>query len=203
MRRSAVAFLAACGGAAAGRWVFDRLVSGQLTVDLGWKRTVRRLGPLTTEIDAPMDSVFDVIAEPYLERTTHAMTEKLRVVERGSDLVLAEHYTPIGRRRAVTLETVGFERPYRITFRLVRGPVPSVVESFALSDVGGATRLHYEGELGTDGGRLGALWGDLVATQWEKAVRAALAGVKEEAERRQHRQSTPAVPRARPAGTGE
>ena len=60
------------------RWAYDRIVSGQLTLDLGWKRSTRSLGPLSVDVDAPVETVFDVIAEPYLGRTTHAMAEKLR-----------------------------------------------------------------------------------------------------------------------------
>lgn len=192
--RASRTFLAVCGVAAAGRWIFERLVAGQLTVDLAWGRTTRALGPVTTEIDAPAEAVFDVIAEPYLGRTTHAAAEKLRVVEAGSDMVLAEHYTPVGRHRAVTLETVRFERPHLITFRLVRGPVPSVVESFTLRDHDGTTMLRYEGDLGTDGGRLGARWGEVVAKHWEDVVRGSLAEVKEEAERRAARQAVSVIP---------
>lgn len=191
--------LAMFGGVAAGRWALDRVVSGQLTVDLGWKRTVRRLGPLTTQIDAPVDTVFDVIAAPYLERTTHALAEKLRVVERGTDMVLAEHYTPVGRHRVVTLETVRFDRPHRISFRLVRGPVPSVVEAFAVHDDDGITTLCYEGELGADGGHLGARWGELVARHWEKTVETSMGEVREEAEHRARRPTSPAASRAEAA----
>jgi len=80
------------------------------------------------------------------------------VLERGSDLVLAAHRTPVGRRlTAVTVETVRFTPPERIDFRLLRGPVPHVVEYFELVDEpGGTTRVEYRGELGTDGWALGA-----------------------------------------------
>ena len=128
----------------------------------------------------PVETVFDVIAEPYLGRNTHAMAEKLRVVERGSDMVLAEHYTAVGSKRAVTLETVGFERPHLVSFRLVRGPVPEVTETFFLSGERGITTLRYEGALGTDGGRLGAKWGALVAKRWEEAVEQAMVSVKKD-----------------------
>ena len=122
MRTRSIVLLALI--AASSRWLYHRIVSGQLTLDLGWMRSIRPLGPLSIDVDAPVDTVFDVIAQPYLGRTTHAMAEKLRVVERGSDMVLAEHYTSVGARRAVTLETVRFERPHLVSFRLVRGPVP-------------------------------------------------------------------------------
>jgi hypothetical protein len=101
-------------------------------------------------------------------------------------MVLAEHYTPVhgGRLTAVTLETVSFDRPHRVAFQLVRGPVPHVAEEFTLTGRGGATRLEYSGELGTDFGIAGQWWGERVAVAWEAAVRASFASIQAEAERR-------------------
>lgn len=182
---AALACAGACSGAYAGA------VTGALTLDLGVGRRVRRLGPQTVRIAAPRETVFDVVAKPYLGRTTRALQEKVRVLERGSDLVLAEHFTPVagGRLTAVTVETVRFTRPERVDFRLVRGPVPQVTESFVLTDIpenGGraGTCLTYEGELATDLWRLGQWWGRAVAGPWERTVAASLAAVAQEAERR-------------------
>lgn len=182
-RSVAVATAAAGCGLAA---VYVGVVTGAVPVDLGVGRRTRRLGPQTVEIAAPREVVFDVVAEPYLGRTTRAMGEKLHVLERGADLVLAEHFTPVGggRLRAVTVETVRFDRPDRIDFRLVRGPVPHVTESFVLSEHGTASRLDYDGEMGTDLWALGDWWGAKVAARWEAAVAESLAAVKTEAERR-------------------
>lgn len=162
------------------------VVTGKLTIDTGWVRRVRPLGPFAVEIAAPVGTVFDVIAAPYLGRTPRAMSGKLHVLERGSDLVLAEHYTPVhqGRLTAATLETVAFDRPRRIAFRLVRGPVPHLTEEFALAECDGRTRLAYSGELGTDFGIAGTWWADRVAAAWEAAVRSSFAGIRVEAERR-------------------
>jgi len=82
------------------------------------------------------------------------------------------------------VETVRFERPERVHFRLVRGPVPYVVETFELHEVEGGTELVYSGELGTDLWFAGQLWGAAVARTWEATVRSSLAGIREEAERR-------------------
>lgn len=106
-------------------------------------------------------------------------------------MVLAAHFTNVGRLVATTLETVRFERPSSIHFRLVRGRVPYVVERFVLSGAGSETVLEYAGELGADLWALGRWWGDLVAPRWEAAVRSSLASVKAEAERRAPRDSTP------------
>jgi hypothetical protein len=127
--------------------------------------------------------VFDVIAGPY-RRTPRAMRDKLEVLEASDDMVLAAHHTPVGGGLVTTtVETVRFESPERISFRLVRGPVPHVVETFELADREGATELTYTGELGTDLWALGARWGEVVARSWEQAVAASLAGARDEAER--------------------
>jgi hypothetical protein len=157
---------------------------GELALDLGWGRHVRRLGPTVTPMRAPPEVVFDVIAAPYLNRTPRAMAGSLQVLERGSDMVVAAHYTPIGRLGvATTVETVRFTRPTRIEFRLLRGPVPHVIETFELRAVDGGTELAYRGELGTDLWALGRWWGQRVAARWERAVAHSLEAARVEAER--------------------
>src|SRR5437588_10946207 len=82
------------------------VVRGALTLDLDLGRRIRPLGPISRMIAAPPETVFDVIAAPYLGRTPRAMHDKLDVLERGSDMVLAApfttsgrlHHTPVGTR---------------------------------------------------------------------------------------------------------
>jgi hypothetical protein len=122
------------GVAAAG---YVGLVTSACPLDLGVGRRVRPLGLQLVDMAAPREVVFDVIAEPYLGRAPRALAEKLRVLERDSDLVLAAHFHPAGGRLglvAQTVETVRFTRPERVDFRLLRGPVPHVVEAFVLSE---------------------------------------------------------------------
>ncbi len=189
--------LLAAAALAAGAKVYDLVVRGALTLDLGLGRSVQPLGPVTWSIAAPPETVFDVIARPYLGRTPRALKDKLRVWERGGDMVLAAHFTPVGKSVATTLETVRFERPSRVNFRLVRGPVPHVAESFQLRSVAGGTELTWEGELGTDLGAVGRWWGSRVARVWESVVRESLEAVIGEAERRSGG-AEPASPRAVP-----
>jgi hypothetical protein len=177
--------IAAAGGAgllAAGALLVART---GLTLDLGIGRRVRSLGPIAIQIAAPPDVVFDVIATPYLHKTPSALRGRLAVIERGSDLVLAAHHTPLARGLTVTtVETVRFEPPHRISFRLIKGPVPHVAERYELHPRDGGTTLDYRGELGTDLWTLGAWWGDRVAPVWERTVAASLERVRAEAERR-------------------
>ena len=174
------------GVAAAG---YVGLVTGACPVDLGIGRRVRPLGPQLVDMAAPREVVFDVIVNPYLGRPPRALADKLGVLERGSDMVLAAHFTPLGGRLglvAQTVETVRLTRPERVDFRLVRGPVPHVVEAFVLSEQadGASTRLAYHGEIGADLWWAGQGWCELVARRWEQTVAASLAAVKAEAERR-------------------
>lgn len=174
--------IAALGGLGLG--LYALLVRGSLTLDVGIGRTVRPLGPFTWKIAAPREVVFEVISSPYLGRTPRALEGKLRVLERGENMVLVEHFTPVGPVVTTTLETVRFEPPERVHFRLVRRPVPSAVEQFHLRETDEGTELEYSGDLGTDLWALGRLWGALVAPRWEAAVRGSLAAIKAEAERR-------------------
>ena len=169
-------------GLAAAIWAL--VVRGALTVDIGVGRRYRPLGPIRLRIAAPRDVVFDVVSSPYLGRTPRALRSKLEVVERGRDLVLAAHYTQAYGLTATTLETVRFEPPERVHFRLVRGPVPHVIEQFALHEAPDGTELEYVGELGTDLWALGQAWGAAVARTWVAAVESSLGAVKAEAERR-------------------
>lgn len=177
--------ITALGTAGVGAAGYVGLITGALPIDLNVGRRSRTLGPQTFDIAAPRDVVFDMIAQPYLGRATRAMREKIHVLERGTDMVLATHYTPVYERlTARTVETVRFTRPERIDFRLTRGPVPHVVEDFVLTERDSGTRLVYRGEMGTDLWGLGERWGALVARSWEKTVASSLAGIQAEAERR-------------------
>jgi hypothetical protein len=161
------------------------VVSGRICIDLGVGRRTRPLGLFTVTIAAPRQRVFEVLSEPYLARQTRAIAEKIDILERGSDMVLAAHRTPLrGRLVATTVETVRFTPPERVDFRLVRGPVPHVVETFLLTADGFNTRLTYTGELGADLWAVGERWAAVVGTRWERVVAATFAAVKTEAERR-------------------
>jgi hypothetical protein len=166
------------------RRAYRLLASGALTLDLDLGRRTQPLGPLVRTIAAPPEVVFDVIAAPYLDRTPRALADKLQVWERGADMVLAAHFTQVKCGTTTTLETVRFERPGRIDFRLVRGPVPHLVESFILEASDRGTEFRWQGEIGTDGWQLGERWGRIVARAWRRAVEASLREVAAEAERR-------------------
>lgn len=178
----------ATAGATMAMATYVGLVTAAAPLDLGIGRRTRPLGPQSIDIRASREVVFDVLAEPYLGRSTRAMREKVQVLERGSDMVLAAHRTPLRNGLvATTVETVRFHRPDRVDFRLVRGPVPHVTEQFLLTERAGGTRLEYAGELGTDLWSIGRWWGAQVARSWEHVVAATFRAVRTEAERRASR----------------
>jgi hypothetical protein len=82
------------------------------------------------------------------------------------------------------VETVRFTRPDRIDFRLLRGPVPHVRETFELRATQLGTELEYSGEIGTDLWALGRWWGRAVSGHWERTVEKSLTAIRVEAERR-------------------
>jgi hypothetical protein len=170
----------------AGTAVYWAVATGRLTLDLNIGRRRQPLGPIQLAIAAPRHLVRQVISEPYLGRQTRALAEKVRVVERTDDLVIAEHRTRVGSRLVTsTLESVRFTEPDRVDFRLLRGPVPAVAESFTLEATSdGCTLLHYEGTLQTDLWQAGVAWGRLVAHQWNAAVQDSVESIRSEAERR-------------------
>lgn len=178
---------ALAGAVGVGALAWALVVRGSMSVDLGVGRRYRPLGPIAVRIAAPRDIVFEVVSTPYLGRASRALREKVEVLERGDDLVLAAHHTRAYGLTATTVETIRFEPPERVHFRLVRGPVPHVVETFVLTEADDETELLYSGELGTDLWRLGRLWGAAVARTWEATVAESLERIRTEAERRARR----------------
>jgi len=162
---------------------FLLLAMGRLHLDLGWGRSVHRLGPITTRIAAPRELVFETIAAPYLGRTPGG--SGIEVLVGGEDLVVAAHDTRVHFYTARTVEAVDFDPPERIGFTHLTGPVPHAVEDFLLREIDGKTELHYEGEIGVDFfafGRIAARhW---VRPQWERVVREHLEDLRRHAEER-------------------
>ena len=106
---------ALAGAAAAGGYI--GVVTGRLTVDLGIGRRIRPLGPLHVDIAAPRETVFAAAAAPYADRQPRAMREKVEILERAGQMVLAAHRTPVGSGlTAVTVETVTLDSPNRMGF---------------------------------------------------------------------------------------
>ena len=160
-------------------------LTGRLTLDLGWGRSMHPLGPLEITVDAPRDVVYDVVASPYLSRTPRELRSELDVLERGADLVVAAHHTRLSWVTSTTVESVRFDEPERISFQLLRGVAPSVTEEFRFEETDRGTAFSYRGELAMDFWILGRIAGRrAVAPTWERVVRRHMQHVKETAEGR-------------------
>jgi hypothetical protein len=169
-------------GAAVGFFLVSR---GLVHIDLGVGRSFHALGPIRVRIAAPRDLVYDIVSAPYLGRMPASLEGKIEVLERSENLVVALHRTPLPLHDAITVETVAFERPGRVAFKLMRGPVPHVEEEFVLEERDGETEFTYRGELGADLWALGRLYGGrIVKPVWEDVVRRSLEEVKQAAEER-------------------
>lgn len=166
-------------------WSAAMVVTGRLTLDVGIGRSFHALGPITVRIGAPRDIVFEVVSAPYFGRVPRDARGSVEVLERGADMVVAAHHTRLRFFTSTTVEAVRFEPPGRITFRLLRGPVPHVEEEFVLRDDGGSTEFRYEGRLAADFWVLGRIVGRFVAAPtWTSVVRRHLEDVKRAAEER-------------------
>jgi hypothetical protein len=178
-----VSLAAAGGGAAYGSFIL--MTRGRFVLDVGWGRSYFPLGPIEVQMAAPREVVFDVIQGAYSERAPAEVKRHIKVIERAGDLVVAEHRTPLKFLDAITVETVRFERPSRVVFALLRGPVPHVHETFELLEHNGITTLTYQGTLGADLWLFGRWYGGgIVKPAWERVVAASLQTVKVQAEAR-------------------
>jgi hypothetical protein len=161
---------------------FLALAMGRLHLDLGWGRSLHRLGPIRMRIEAPRELVYEILSAPYVGR---ARNPSIDVLARDDSLVVASHLTKVHFYEARTVEAIDLEPPARMGFRHLTGPVPYAVEEFRLEQEGDETELHYDGELGIDFFLLGRLaarrW---VIPQWHRAVGEHLDTVKAQAEQR-------------------
>jgi hypothetical protein len=167
--------------------LFLLMAMGRLTLDLGWGRSLHPLGPITMQIAAPRDLVFEIINAPYAGR---AGGSGIEVIAQGDHLVVAAHYTKVHFYTARTVEVIEFDPPGRVGFRHLGGPVPHAEEQFVLSEAESGTQLEYGGEVGIDFFVLGRVaarrW---VRPQWEGTVREHLEDLKARAEQRASRRS--------------
>ena len=164
---------------------FLALAMGRLHLDLGWGRSLHRLGPIQMRIDARRELVYEILSAPYLGRVRN---ESVDVLASGGSLVVASHLTKVHFYRSRTVEAVELEPPARMSFKHLTGPVPYAVEEFRLEQVGDETELHYDGELGIDFFLLGRVAGlRWVVPQWRRAVGDHLDTVKTLAEHRARR----------------
>jgi hypothetical protein len=167
---------------ALGALLFLALAMGRMHLDLGVGRSFHELGPITTTIRAPRELVFEMIAAPYLGRSS---AQGIEVLARSDDLVVARHHTRVHFYTSQTTEVIDLTPPTRVGFRHLSGPVPHAVEEFVLEENDIGTELRYSGELGIDFFILGRIAGRYwVRPQWERVVAGHAADLRKLAEAR-------------------
>ena len=160
--------------------LFLALAMGRAHLDLGVGRSPHQLGPVITTIRAPRDLVFEIIAAPYLGRSS---VPGIEVLARSERLVVARHHTRVHFYTAQTTEVIDFTPPWRVGFRHLSGPVPHALEEFVLEESDAGTELRYSGELGIDFYILGRIAGRYwVRPQWERVVAAHIEDLRQRAE---------------------
>ena len=143
------------------------------------------LPSLSLPIDARPELVFQLIrAVGQGPDAKHA-----RVVERPApDRAIVEFMTSLPLWTVRTLEEVVFIPPDRITYRLLRGPLPEVHEEFRLEAADGGTVLRYSGTFRAHEPWPRTLVDRLVVPRlYRRAVLKTMQGIKRAAEDRQRR----------------
>jgi hypothetical protein len=112
-----------------------------------------------------------------------------RVLERPSaERAIVEFTTKVLGREVRTLEEVGFHAPDRITYRLIKGPLPAVDEEFAVQARGEGSLLRYHGTFVPHGPWPRAVFDRIVVPRiYRKAVWSSMMQIKEAAEARQRK----------------
>lgn len=125
-------------------------------------------------VRAPQELCFEVVA---------AAGRKLRDVSDTEKIV--EFRTKNRGREVITVERLLLERPNRITYEWLEGPLPEVSETISFSYADGATTLTYAGSFAVRGGALRRLIGRLwIKPVFDRLVREHLEEAKDIAERR-------------------
>ena len=83
-----------------------------------------------------------------------------------------------------TRETVTFQPPKRIAFRLLAGPVAGVEEEYLLEPVEDGTRFTYRGTLWSNLIIGASVWARMNARAWTQVVQDSVSDIAAEAERR-------------------
>jgi hypothetical protein len=97
--------------------LYPGTVTGALVIDTGWGRRLQPLGPISVDIAADRKSVYGLLIQPYFGGATHALADKVQVVERGSNVVLAAHRTPSAAGWSLSRwKRYGSHRPNASTF---------------------------------------------------------------------------------------
>ena len=95
-------------------------------------------------VDAPLELVFQMMSAIGSGRLPGS-NERSKVLQRDGDTLIAEFFTPSGKKMYRTVEEVRLFPPHRITYRHLEGPTTYSEEEFLLAEVAGGTQITYMG----------------------------------------------------------
>lgn len=95
-------------------------------------------------IDAPLELVYQMMSAIGSGRIPGS-NERSNVLQRDGNTLIAEFFTPSGKKTYRTVEEVKLFPPHRITYRHLEGPITYSEEEFLLAEVAGGTQVTYIG----------------------------------------------------------
>lgn len=106
------------------------------------------VGPVSIDIAAPPALVFQMLAA--IGQGAQTGGERAEILEQDGDEYVCDFWTrisiPVGRDRLVrTRERVTVQRPDRIHYEHLDGPVRGLQESIRVEDAPGGSRITYRG----------------------------------------------------------
>ncbi len=97
-------------------------------------------------INAPRELVYQTLSAFGRGKVKFDNNESSRVICRDGDTIIAEFVTKAGPFRYKSIEKVTLEKPERIAFEHLSGPLAYVQEEFVFNDLDGNTELIHNGE---------------------------------------------------------
>lgn len=95
-------------------------------------------------INAPLELVYQMMSAIGSGRIP-GINERSNVLQRDGNTLIAEFFTPSGKKTYRTVEEVKLFPPHRITYRHLEGPITYSEEEFLLAEVSGGTQVTYIG----------------------------------------------------------
>ena len=107
-----------------------------------------KLAQQKVSINAPRELVFQLMSAIGKGNLPGGSGERSKVLQRDGDTLVAEFFTPSGKKVYRTVEEVRLFPPERITYHHLEGPLAYAHEDFFLDEVETGTELTYQGEIG-------------------------------------------------------
>ena len=95
-------------------------------------------------IDAPLGLVYQMMSAIGRGRIPGS-NERSKVLQCDGNTLIAEFFTPSGKKTYRTVEEVRLFPPHRITYCHLEGPISYSEEEFLLAEVSGGTQVTYIG----------------------------------------------------------